>query len=399
MVLLKVRSALLLIGAACLPIYVLGSGGIQPAHAVLVLFAALTFLAKGFPVAIWWRLMLLMAFYSFAVETFYAFSGGDPRFVVNSIFFLYNAIIAGALYQHVKCKGLSTLPTGIAIAGVIAIVTVLNTGVDFREYNEAGRSTGTFNNPNQLGYFSVCLLSFTYLFVRTGKLNYWLSLCLFAVSLLLSIFSLSKAAMISNFLVIFFALKPTGVRSLAVDNRSSRASLITWLVLALVGIMFVLLLVNSGSLDGFLFVERLVGMAQESDSSLASRGYFAFLDGSAAQILFGLGTQNVEDVLGHEVHSTFASTLNNYGLLGFMTFLSICGIWAMRLWKFYGIVGLICLAGPPMLYGITHNGTRFAIFWLLFAASLSMTQRREPEKAVLSTVVASRKPFATKSEA
>src|SRR5690606_30754675 len=90
-----------------------------------------------------------------------------------------------------------------------------------------------------------------------------------------------------------------------------------------------------------------------------------------------LGKQNINDIVGHEVHSTFASVLNDYGLIGFILLASAVVKWARALWRRFGLTGLFCLTAPSLLYGITHNGTRFTIFWLLFASSMAMagTQR------------------------
>ena len=117
-------------------------------------------------------------------------------------------------------------------------------------------------------------------------------------------------------------------------------------------------------------LQRLEGLASERDSSLASRGYFVFLEGSFVQTFLGLGTENVDRILGREVHSTFFAILSNYGLVGFALLVAVILVWFKSLWRNYGFVGLVCIAGPSMVYGLTHNGSRFTIFWILFALSL-----------------------------
>jgi hypothetical protein len=256
------------------------------------------------------------------------------------------------------------------------VVTVWISGVDLREFTEIGRSTGTFNNPNQLGYFSVCLLSLTYLLYRHGELSYRLATLIFIASLFLAIASLSKAAMVANFAVIFLALKPSG----------SRVAVALWAGLVPIGLSLAWWLLSTGAMDDYLFKQRLASMAYEADSSLQSRGYLAFLQGDASQLLLGLGTTEVIKIVGHEVHSTLGSILNSYGLLGLMIFGGAMLIWARDLWRAYGLVGLVCIAGPAMLYGITHNGVRFTIFWLLFASSLAMARREGAQLANSSRV-------------
>ncbi|MDC0343861.1 hypothetical protein OAN15_02340, partial [bacterium] len=74
--------------------------------------------------------------------------------------------------------------------------------------------------------------------------------------------------------------------------------------------------------------------------------------------------------------------------LGFFAFCAMYFIWSIRVLRFYGFSGLVCLVGPATLYGITHNGTRFTIFWLLFAASLGMIKKHRTESRQVSTRVA-----------
>lgn len=376
-------AGLLLVATSVLPVYVFDSGGIQPAHAIFAAFAILTLATRGIPFPAWSMMLFALFVHSFLIEAAYVFAGSDPRFILNSVFFLYNFLLAGAVYQHVRTNGPSTLVPGIIIAAAVALVTLLITGVDLREFGDTGRATGTFNNPNQLGYFSVCLLSLSYLFYRNGSIGYWLAAGLFAVSLFLAISSLSKAAMIANSVVILIALKPA----------SSRNSLLVWGGGTIVGIAVLLRMFETGIFDEFLFLDRLMNIAKENDSSLASRGYFAFLEGNGIQFLLGLGAQGVDDIIGHEVHSTFGSVVNNYGLLGFLLFCSAYLIWGQRIWRSYGFAGLICIVGPSTLYGITHNGIRFTIFWLLFAASMGLTHRRRapgPQKPARTGVLPNR---------
>ncbi|WP_111735703.1 O-antigen ligase family protein [Roseovarius amoyensis] len=354
------------LGASLLPVYVFGSGGVQPTHLLLAGFAGLKLLTRGIPVTGWLLALFAVFLHSLAVESIYVMAGGNAKFLINAVFFFYNALLTGAVYVHTRENGLSTLVPGILVAAGIALVTILVTGVSLRDIGDVTRATGTFNNPNQLGYFSVCLLSFAYLFYREGRVSYWIAVTVFSVSLYLAIASLSKAAMLANFIVIIVALKPV----------SSRNALLGWLVVIIAGMVMLLHLYQNGALDSFIFMERLANMANENDSSLASRGYFAILEGNLAQMLFGLGGEIVDDIVGHEVHSTLGSVLNNYGLVGLALFSIALAVWVLRLWQGYGAAGFVCLAGPPLLYGITHNGVRFTIFWLLFSASMAMARNR-----------------------
>ena len=356
---------LLFLGVALLPVYVFGSGGIQPAHAVLTAFIGSALMSYGFKIKVWAALLGAMFVHSAFVEGVYSIRGGDPWLLINSVYFLYNFLLSVAVYEFVRRNGLGAIKSGLMIAAIVAVGTVVLSGVDLREMADTGRATGTFNNPNQLGYFSVCLLSLTYLLYRHGELSYRFAVLLFLASLFLSIASLSKAAMVANFAVIFLALKPL----------TSRSTLVLWAGLTAVAMAVVFWMASEGFFDDYLFMQRLANMAYESDSSLASRGYLAFLEGNTLQFLVGLGSARVDEIVGHEVHSTLGAVFNVYGALGLLLFGGSFAIWAVSAWRHYGLLGLVCIVGPAMLYGLTHNGTRFTIFWLLVAVSFaSMAQ-------------------------
>lgn len=365
---------LLTVGIGLLPVYLFSSGGIQPSHMVLALFSLIALLRRGLPSEAWGFLLASVAIYSFFVESFYVTIGAKPTSLMASVFFFYNLFLVSAIYSYCSRCGLSALTPGVIVACAIAIITVSAGGISLQEGGQ-GRATGAFNNPNQLGYFSVCILSLTYLLYSHGHLKYVVAVGMFAVAIFLSIASLSKAAMIANFVVAFLALKPVMREG---ESRSKLLAIgfpIFWISLVVFGLGFIVTSYFQGTFDDYLFVKRLQGIAHEDDSSLESRGYFGFLEGNTIQVFLGLGTKGVADIVGHEVHSTLASVLNNYGVFGFIMFSAALVVWALKLWRAYGFIGMACLTGPAMLYGITHNGTRFTAFWVLFAASMAMAAR------------------------
>lgn len=362
----RIESVLLFLGISILPIYVFSQGSAQPSHLVLAIFSGIVIAARGMPVSSWSVALFSVFICSFLIECFYIIIGGDVRFLINSVFFLYNFILVISVYMYVLENELSVVMKGVLVAACIALATVIVVGVDLRDIAESGRTKGGFNNPNQLGYFSVCLLSFAYLFYFHKYFSYMAALLLFATSLFLAISSLSKAAMVANFLVILVALRPA--LSLVGVLRSVS---VTAIVFAAAFYFYV-----KGAFSGLLFVDRLANMMGESDSSLDARGYFAFVDGNIMQMFFGLGSQGANQRVGHEVHSTLGSIVNNYGFVSLFLFSFVLFIWVKRLWRAYGFLGMICISSPAMLYGITHNGTRFTIFWLLFSASMAMAENR-----------------------
>jgi hypothetical protein len=316
------------------------------------------------PKEAWSSLLLYFSFYVLLIEFFYGIVYDDIAYVINSAFFLFNFILSAGVYQVILRKGAFPLKFGVLSAAAIAVASVYFGGVDLRDVAN-GRSTGTFNNPNQLGYFSVCLLSLAYLLNRHGEIRFLTMLGLLAASLYLAIASLSKAAIISNILVLVFVL-----HSRSTDRGAAMRAILIAVVIA--GFSYLLV---SGYFNDFVAFNRVVNWQSEKDSTLESRGYFAFLSRSIFQIIPGIGSFDVNLIVGHEVHSTFASILNAYGVIGFSIFASVFVIWSRTLYRAYGFFGAIALQGPAIFYGISHNGNRFSIFWLLFSASMALATR------------------------
>lgn len=354
---------LLALGVALLPLYIFDSGGIQPAHLVLSVFSMMVFIGEGILWRWWLASLAAVSIYILFLESFYVIGGADLSSLMGSMFFFYNFFLSAAVYSYCRRNGISVLVPAVIIACMIAFLSVLL--IDGSP--EYIRSTGSFNNPNQLGYFSVCILSLTYLLYRHNHIKYTTATGMFIVAILLSVSSLSKAAMISNFLVTVIALKPSNN-----EEASSNNSILSWLLVVFIAVVTIVFLYIQGVFNEMIFVQRLQGILYENDSSLEARGYFALAEGSPLQVIFGLGEYRVIEIIGHEVHSTLGSILNNNGLIGFGLFLSILIVWVRTLWVAYGFLGMCCLVGPVMLYGIAHNGVRFTVFWVLLAASMAM---------------------------
>src|SRR5690606_7239903 len=57
----------------------------------------------------------------------------------------------------------------------------------------------------------------------------------------------------------------------------------------------------------------------------------------------------------------------------YMTFIAS---WLWALYRAVSFSSLIAIAGPPMLYGVAHNGTRFSILYAMMALSLALCEER-----------------------
>jgi hypothetical protein len=161
--------------------------------------------------------------------------------------------------------------------------------------------------------------------------------------------------------------------ALMAGRRSSR-------VWAGIAVTTLLLLWVSGAFDfgQLLFVERLQAIGSDSDDSFAARGYSVLIENArtAYDVLFGFGANGVKVLHGNEVHSTYIAFFAVYGLVGGSLYLAFILSWLWELFRVVSFSRLIAIAGPPLFYGIAHNGTRFSIFYAMIALSLALCEER-----------------------
>lgn len=362
----RLISAWTAVGVFLLPLYLWSSGGVQLAHFVLAVSAAAVILVNGFRIDTPGRLLVLLAAVITAREGVAAAHGAS----VESILPIFYTGFCCLIYLAMRIwladyKSWRFLIVGLFFATLLAVAGVLVMGYGATVDFDGGRSVGTFNNPNQLGYFSVCLFSLLALLYLRGRISLFWLLLFIAASIFLAIASLSKAAMVACAAGIFFIWFRVGRTQKSVYLGAAVACCI---LLAL-GVML-----SSGLLDDYRFVRRLAGIGQQDDDSLAGRGYGVLFDVNATEFLFGYGSQAVRAIVGHEVHSTIGSYFANYGIVGGLLFSAFIILWLKRVYAIFGFVGLMSICMPPMLYGITHNGSRFTIFWLLVAGCMVSTR-------------------------
>lgn len=353
---------ILLVSLGLIPLYTSASGGIQSSHFLLSVFMLFRL------VRIKWKFVsheLLLVSLLFLVATREALSlmVGNPASSLKESAYVAFAVLVVVVLSRVPLSDPSFkrgVVRGLAISVVVALLGIwfLETNWSFFE-GQVTRSVGTFNNPNQLGYFAVCVGSVSSLFYLRRSLGRPAYLAFLAAILVLVVASLSKAAMLGAGMAALF-----GVATVFNRDRFSPAVMLACSIL----IAAVLLLYRVGALDSFNFVDRLERIGSDRDDNLAARGYII---PSSFELVFGMGQSGVTKQIGHEVHSTFWSFMVKYGLVGFALFTSVWVAWTSRIYREHGLLGLLLIVMPPTLYGISHNGSRFVILWILIGLSFN----------------------------
>ena len=340
--------------------YVFPSGNPQPADLLLLLTIVATLLLA-------WRqlpyepvLYIALALFSgwiVIVNTIWFFLSPDFLFLRKTSFYLYNAVvllfvIATAYHDFQRLK------TVIWWACVVALLAQL-VYLEFFYVGEGKRSTGTFNNPNQLGYWALLVMACLAVVKERNPLGILDVLALGAGFYVLML-SLSKAASISGMLLILLILA---------FCRCRRGA---GLVLAVVLVLGVLYEVAAGGLVerfmGFDSVtnlsHRLSNIGKSEDDNLMRRGYVRLIQ-NPQYLAFGAGEGGFErltqiaDRQSRELHSTLGTILMSYGLVG----LALFGLLLFVIFGRAPLASIVYLV-PIMMYGITHTGTRFSEFWI-----------------------------------
>lgn len=299
----------------------------------------------------------------------------DYRFLQSTLFYLFNAVVF-IFMVGVALRDFDRLCTVIYWSAVAAIVVE----VAYIELIDAGvgrRTMGTFNNPNQLGYWM--LLAFACIGVAKRHERVTLvDVAAFGLGLYAVALSLSRAAMVAAAVLVVAILAAKGIRPRA------------GVALAAVLMAGVVYEVASGDLvDRFTKSELVVAVDQRlgkiaeagEDGDMARRGYKRLVD-SPQYLALGAGegayARLTEERWNKEFHSTLGNIVMSYGVVGLTFFgLFLFNVFRRSHWStWFYLFGL-------MLYGIAHMGLRDSLFWFFLALVFAQGRLATSERAGL----------------
>lgn len=371
---LNFEHILIFVAISIFPLYFFDSGSLQVSHYFLILFSVFVFFNRGFFIANKIYFLLLFTFLGYmAFRQFIFLIEFNKLNLMPIVFFIFNLCIFFTLGSYISRNydylidflkypiyiSIFLVFVGFYFTGLSLVniepnfneITQLNGG-NMTYSGERYRAVGTFNNPNQLGLFSVCiggLVTYLFLTERINNTEFYL-LCSFVVLMVAA--SLSKAAMISilGYGLIFFQKKY--IKHLG--------------VILLIIFSFFMILLNYVDLEDIKIFNRILSIGQNNDDSLISRGYGPLFEPDL-RLIYGWGEGFSSLTIGNEVHSTLGNILISYGLIGIILFGLFIFYVFLRVKNMSNLLFSLALILPSMLYGITHNGIRFTIFWVLFS--------------------------------
>ncbi|WP_280545709.1 hypothetical protein [Halomonas sp. 11-S5] len=356
----------LFLGLSLSSFYAFPSGLPQPSDFVMIPFIALMLLMglrddRGLLqhrfILIWLAMVSWVTLVSLAWTALYQSTG----FLLFQMFFLYNLLLGVSLARFLFAapSALMVIRLALVIALLVAFSAVLLDLLTGR-----ARATGTFNNPNQLAYFSLCALV-----VVLASYGFRPKVSPLPV--------LATVAVIGNILAAsslgaMGGLCLVGLAWVMANMGKARQVLrLLLLVPVLLVSLFVLDTWTGGQVQDNL--DRRFDRAPEKvDGIYADRKYERIVVFWEYNLL-GAGEGNRERFRpfgGNEIHSSFGTMLFSYGLPGLALFIALllAALWRAPLYFWIAASG-------PLLYSVTHNGLRTTLFWIMLVVLWHCRQR------------------------
>jgi hypothetical protein len=308
-------------------------------------------------------IVFIFALYVVCVGLWWTGALGEIRVSIFPLFYIFNFIaflLVLSLYSLAPDRTLKLV--GIAVLASIVLQAFLSSFL--QKINEEGvRQVAFFNNPNQLGYYALLAASVIALAHHRRALPRSAYLIGMLCAVWLSALSLSKAALVAMAVLVIVE---------AARGRIAVPVVLGTLLagIAATGIVDLIVLEN--------VITRLEDIGASGDDSAAGRGYnriwlypeyLVFGAGEGAFYRFS-GTNN------GEIHSTFGTILFSYGIVGSGLFL-IAALLILLQVRFVFAFYLV----PAAMYGLTHNGLRDTLVWILLA--LVLTGRQATHESIL----------------
>jgi hypothetical protein len=236
--------------------------------------------------------------------------------------------------------------------------------------NFFGRRYLFFNNPNQLAYYSLLLVTLILLIEKKIKTLRYLIPILISLACILTFFSSSRPVIFGMILLVFYYF-------IFILNTHRLKSAILFLVplLFICSVHF-----QKVAIEFKRTFSRFARVENNQVKEYSNRGYERIYE-SPEYFLYGAGEGNLErfmtpkNNIKQEIHNTAANLLFSYGFVGLLLFIlfiyfSIRYLSWRQLWLFI----------PLVMYHMFHNGIRFSFLWLFLAIVFQLNEERKQLK-------------------
>ena len=336
------------------PFYVFDSGIPQPAD--WLGFLLLPMLVRDWngrmspPLVRPLKSLVMFLLYVIAVNVVWSFAlfsfsiNAKDGFLMSPTFYIFNGLLFFTFLLMFQRYGEFLLWLTVRLVLASAFLQLL---ISFVARSALGRSMVMFNNPNQLGYYAllsacIILLGQKRLKLSTLQVTAGLAACSY-----LALLSASKAALGS--------IGALGIVLLISKLRT----------VIVVGLVFAALVFTANPFSAAIERAQQRIENDRSHGFVEDRGYDR-ITAFPEYWVMGAGEGAYHRFIGiskigaHELHSSMATLFFCYGIVGTLLF-------AMFLWGVMSRAELRAwlIVGAALTYGMTHQGLRFRLLWLL----------------------------------
>jgi hypothetical protein len=330
------------LGLALLPILLHTWNGRLPMPLVRPLKSLLVFMGYVVVVNVLW---------SFASLTFSI--NAKDGYLMAPTFYIFNGMMFFTFLLMFQRYGEFLLWLTARLVLVSVLVQVF---IAFASRGAIGRSTVMFNNPNQLGYYAllsacIILLGQQRLKLSTLQVTVGLAACSY-----LALLSASKAALSS--------IGALGITLLISKVRT----------IVMAAIVFAILIFTDNPFSTAIDRAQHRIENDESYGLLEERGYDR-ITAFPEYWVVGAGEggyrrfKEVSMIGAHELHSSMATLFFCYGIAGVVLF----GLFMWGTMSGAGVRAWL-IVGAGFAYGMTHQGLRFRLLWLLLGMVCSLRE-------------------------
>ena len=357
------------------PLYVLPSGLPQASDAVMLVACAMILVPLGIKgiVRAADRLLVLFLIGVLAVQSFYFFHLHSASFALFAAYYVFNVIVVLA-FRHVV-KSDSALWLIVQILRFDVLLQVVSYVFGFGRWYDAFRFMGTFNDPNQLGFFMLCAYVAVRIIVTKRSFKpFVLDEVLTAAAILLS----ASTGALAGMAVVFIPRIAQAVRYVMNAGRWGKIAVIACGACALLGVLWCAVFFAMGASTGIFLLDRVLQKVTKL-FSLGSSGTLATSQILADRnldklvlypelMLFGAGEGMFErftlSAMPLEVHSTLPGILFYYGIVPF----ALLMVWIVRnLFARRMTLELAFIYAGFFLETFVLANQRQPLFWIIIA--------------------------------
>ncbi len=376
---MKIFYACLYIYLLLKPYYIFQSGSIQPGDLFIVLALIFFMLIDKNRINVKKiinseRHFVIFVFITILINTIYYLIYNDVDFLLSSIYFVFN-LIAVILFAF-ACEKKETFLINISnILKFNLIIQLILCFLNIGKIYGGFRYMGTFNDPNQFGYY--ILLSFCYIYIINIRYKNIKNVFLYLLISVYLIFECSSTGMflgICAFLLLYIINFVTKIPIYLKKYKLTFVLILTTTFILSLIILTINPLKNEILLDKISnnhmvnrVIEKLNKLNTDNSKNeinlLEERGYDKIYY-YPQYILFGAGGGKYErfekTVHYGEIHATFPSILFCYGIIPFLILIKWIYIKLKGMKKDY-LVAYIAL----LVESFTLLNQRQALFWII----------------------------------